>query len=74
MTNGNRTAARRNKTEFLVVHPLDDIREEKRSVAPEMGGMKLTRSVKASLFALRAYLVVMLVLVVYRVVTMAAAR
>ena len=62
---------RHGKQQYLVIHPLDDAPEAKLVVTPEMGRIKLTRSVKASLFALRAYLIIMLVLVAYRVITMA---
>ena len=62
---------RHDKQQYLVVHPLDDAPEAKLVVTPAMGRIKLTRTVKASLFALRAYLIIMLVLVVYRVISMA---
>lgn len=62
---------RHGKRQYLVIHPLDDTPEAKLVVTPEMGRIKLTRSVKASLFALRAYLIIMLVLVAYRVINMA---
>jgi hypothetical protein len=58
------------KQRYLVIHPLDDAPEAKLVVTSEMGRIKLTRSVKASLFALRAYLIIMLVLVAYRVIRM----
>lgn len=59
------------KKEYHVIHPLDDAPEAKRMITPEMGLIKLTPTVRASLFALRAYLVIMLGLVAYRVITMA---
>lgn len=53
-----------------VVHPLDDIGEEKRS--PEgLGEMHMSGSVKFSLYALRGYLVVIGLMVAYRVLTLA---
>jgi len=61
------------KPEYLVIHPLDDLPEVKRA-APGMGRMKLTVTAKVSLIALRAYLIVMLVLVTYRVFIMATSR
>lgn len=57
-----------------MIHPLDDIPEEKRTITPGMERMKLTPTVKASLLALRAYLIVMLVLVTYRVIAMATSH
>jgi hypothetical protein len=50
---------------FLVVHPLDDQPEQKCS-DENLGPIKMSRSVRISLFALRAYLVAMVGLVAYR--------
>ncbi len=50
---------------FLVVHPLDDLPEEKRDVSA-LGRMPMTLSVRLSLIALRVYLILMIGLVVYR--------
>ena len=53
-----------------VVHPLDDIAEEKRS--PEgLGQMHMSPSVKLSLYTLRGYLVLIGLMVAYRVLTLA---
>ena len=52
-----------------VVHPLDDIPEEKFK-ADDLGPMPMTRSVKWSLLALRGYLVFMGLLVAYHVLDM----
>jgi len=53
-----------------VVHPLDDIAEEKRS--PEgLGQMPISTSVRFSLYALRGYLVLIGLMVAYRVLTLA---
>ena len=53
-----------------VVHPLDDVAEEKRS--PEgLGEMPMSASVKYSLYALRGYLVLIGLMVSYRVLTLA---
>ena len=53
-----------------VIHPLDDIAEEKRS--PEgLGEMPMSGSVKLSLYALRGYLVLIGLMVGYRVLTLA---
>jgi hypothetical protein len=51
---------------YVVVHPLDDQPEEKVDTEG-LGPMPMTRSVKLSLFSLRAYLVLMVVLVAYHV-------
>ena len=48
-----------------VVHPLDDAPEEKRDVSA-LGPMTMTKSVRTSLLVLRAYLLLMACLVVYR--------
>ena len=62
------TEARTN--DFRVIHPLDDIAEEKRS--PEgMGQMPMSGSVKLSLYALRGYLILIGLMVGYRVLTLA---
>jgi hypothetical protein len=55
---------------FYVVHPLFDEPEEKIDTE-NLGPMKMTGAVKYSLLALQIYLIVMLVLVVYRVLVMA---
>lgn len=55
---------------FVVVHPLDDAPETKLD-ASSLGRMPMTASVKASLMALRGYLLLMMVLVLYHVLDMA---
>lgn len=50
---------------YVVIHPLDDQPEEKRSVEG-LGLMPLSRSVKCSLLSLRLYLLLMGGLVLYR--------
>jgi hypothetical protein len=55
---------------FFVVHPLDDVAEEKVD-ATHLGPMPITRAVTYSLFALRAYLILMMVLVFYHVLDLA---
>ena len=68
-----RAAAIDNKvpeTHFLVVHPLDDGPEEKINTT-DLGPMPMTPSVKYSLFALRGYLVLMMLLVFYHVLDLA---
>jgi len=61
-----------NKTanHFLVIHPLDDIPERKVDTE-SLGPMPMTRSVKLSLLSLRAYLILMMLLVLYHVLGMA---
>ena len=56
----------RNDHRWVVIHPLDDAPETKVDTAA-LGPMKLTRSVRLSLMSLRAYLILMLLLVFYRV-------
>ena len=55
---------------YIVVHPLDDVPEEKVDTE-SLGPMPMTASVKWSLISLRAYLVLMIGLVFYRVVALA---
>jgi hypothetical protein len=57
---------------FLVVHPLDDVREEKVDTA-SLGRMSMTVSAKISLMALRGYLVLMMLLVLYHVIDLSGA-
>ena len=56
---------------FVVIHPLDDAPETKVDIA-SLGPMPMTTSVRLSLLSLRAYLVLMMLLVVYRVFALAA--
>ena len=55
---------------FLVVHPLDDIVEEKVDTST-LGPMPITISVRLSLMALRGYLILMMLLVLYHVLDLA---
>ena len=55
---------------FVVVHPLDDLPEEKVDIE-SLGPMPMTASVRISLLSLRAYLVLMMLLVFYRVAMLA---
>ena len=57
-------------TTFHVIHPLDDAAEEKVDTA-HLGPMLMTPAVRYSLFALRAYLVLMMLLVFYHVLDLA---
>jgi hypothetical protein len=58
------------KDHFVVVHPLDDVPETKVDTEA-LGPMAMTRSVRFSLLSLRAYLILMVLLVVYHVVMLA---
>jgi len=58
------------KDHFVVVHPLDDVPETKVDTEA-MGPMAMTRTVRVSLLSLRAYLILMVLLVVYHVVMLA---
>ena len=59
-----------NQHEFVVIHPLDDKLERKVDLA-RLGPMAMTRTVRWSLVALRGYLVLMFLLVVYHVAGLA---
>ena len=58
------------KDHFVVVHPLDDVLETKVDT-DALGPMPMTRMVRVSLMSLRAYLILMVLLVVYHVVMLA---
>jgi hypothetical protein len=55
---------------FVVIHPLDDLPEEKVDT-DALGPMAMTMSVRISLMSLRAYLILMMLMVFYRVMAMA---
>lgn len=55
---------------FLVIHPLDDHPEEKVR-SEHLPRMAMTPSVRFSLFCLRAYLLLMMVLLLYHVIDLA---
>ena len=57
---------------FFVVHPLDDVAEEKVETE-HLGPMQMTRTVKVCLYALRGYLLLMFGLLAFRVVQLAGA-
>lgn len=56
--------------EFLVIHPLDDIPEEKLTTG-ESGPTRMTPTVRTSLWVLRAYLIGMMLLVLHHVLDLA---
>jgi hypothetical protein len=55
---------------YVVVHPLDDVREEKARTS-NLGRMPLRASVKLSLMVLRGYLILMVLLVLYHLMNLA---
>jgi hypothetical protein len=55
---------------YLVVHPLDDYPEEKLK-SDHLVPLEMTAAVRLSLFALRAYLILMIVLCFYHVIDLA---
>ena len=58
--------------EFVVVHPLDDEPEEKVDTG-HLGPMRMTKTVRVCLFALRGYLLLMFGLLAFRVLQLAGA-
>ena len=50
---------------YVVVHPIFDVPEEKVDT-DTLGPMKMTTTVRFSLIALRSYLIIMILLTVYR--------
>jgi hypothetical protein len=57
-------------TGFHVIHPLDDVAEQKCSTQG-LGKIRMTRSVRVSLGFLRAYLIVMTLMLGYHVLDLA---
>jgi hypothetical protein len=55
---------------FVVVHPLDDVPEQKIDTET-LGPMEMTTSVRISLLSLRGYLLLMMLLVLYHVLNLA---
>ena len=66
---GNDMTAEQRKP-YLVVHPLDDVPEEKIDTE-HLGLMQMTKTVRLCLFALRGYLLVMFGLLGFRVLQLA---
>ena len=56
--------------EFLVIHPLDDVVEQKVETK-HLGLMRMTPAVRVSLLVLRGYLVLMMSLLLYHVLGLA---
>jgi hypothetical protein len=72
MTSTSSLIGNANEPVFWVVHPLDDLPEQKRDVSA-VGPMPMTPSVRLSLLALRAYLILMTGLVAYHFLGLATA-
>jgi hypothetical protein len=66
----NTAGVNESKDHFVVVHPLDDVLEQKIDIG-SLGPMPMTKSVRVSLLSLRAYLVLMILLVAYHVMGLA---
>ena len=58
-----------NETQLYVIHPLDDIQEQK-CTSEGLGLMHLTPTVRIALTALRVYLIAMTLIILYRVATL----
>ena len=57
---------------FAVVDPLDDVREKKVDTE-HLGPMRMTRTVRVCLYALRGYLLLMFGMLAFRVLQLAGA-
>jgi hypothetical protein len=66
------TSSTTNAAAYWVVHPLDDLPEQKLDVSA-LGPMAMTPGVRLSLLALRGYLILMTGLVAYHFLGLAAA-
>ena len=55
---------------FVVIHPLDD-RPEQKVQSSHLPPIKMTTSVRLSLLALRSYLILMMLLLLYHVLDLA---
>ena len=60
-----------NVNEFRVIHPFDDVAEQKCSTEG-LGKIKMTRAVRISLGVLRAYLILMTLMLGYHVIDLSA--
>ena len=58
------------ETSLYVIHPLDDVREQK-CTTEGLGLMHLTPAARISLAALRVYLIAMTCIILYRTLTLA---
>ena len=57
------------ETSLYVIHPLDDIQEQK-CTSEGLGLMELTPTVRFSLTALRVYLIAMTLIILYRTLSL----
>jgi len=57
------------ETSLYVIHPLDDIQEQK-CTSEGLGLMELTLTVRFSLTALRVYLIAMTLIILYRTLSL----
>jgi hypothetical protein len=58
-----------NETHLYVIHPLDDIHEQK-CTSEGLGLMHLTPTVRIALTTLRVYLIAMTLIILYRTLTL----
>jgi hypothetical protein len=58
-----------NETQLYVIHPLDDIQEQK-CTSEGLGLMELTPTVRIALTTLRVYLIAMTLIILYRTLTL----
>jgi hypothetical protein len=58
-----------NETRLYVIHPLDDIHEQK-CTSEGLGLMQLTPTVRIALTTLRIYLIAMTLIILYRTATL----
>ena len=56
--------------EYTVIHPLDDVKEEKVNL-DNLGPLPMTRTTRLTLIGLRAYLLVMGLVVLWKVIALA---
>jgi len=64
------TLATQHDPTLYVIHPLDDIQEQK-CTSEGLGLMELTPTVRFSLTALRVYLIAMTLIILYRTLSLA---
>ena len=62
--------SRQEEKSYLVIHPLDDIEEQKMDPT-RLGPMKMTPAVRFSLLSLRVYLILMILMLLYHVLDLA---
>jgi hypothetical protein len=59
-----------NESHLYVIHPLDDVHEQK-CTSEGLGLMHLTPTVRVALTTLRVYLIAMTLIILYRTLTLA---